>query len=71
MNNTKILEKCVEALSKDKPDISYIKGMLETLIELNPTQTYAKTVEKVAQPRADEETDIEKLYNGGPVGRLS
>lgn len=36
--NIVILKKCVEELSKDNPDLSYIRGMLETIIALNETQ---------------------------------
>lgn len=32
--NTKILQKCIDALSTTEPDLSYIRGMLETLLEL-------------------------------------
>ena len=33
--NNKILQKCLDALNADKPDISYIKGMIETLLALS------------------------------------
>ena len=33
MQNTKILQKCVEELKNKEPNISYILGMLETVIE--------------------------------------
>lgn len=33
--NTKILQKCLDELNKEKPDISYVKGMLETLADLS------------------------------------
>lgn len=33
MNN--LLQKCVEELKAEKPDLSYIRGILETLIETN------------------------------------
>lgn len=36
MNNTKILTKCIEALKEEKPDLSYVRGMLETLVEMQP-----------------------------------
>lgn len=32
--NTNILSKCVEELKKDNPNISYVLGMLETVIEM-------------------------------------
>lgn len=34
MNNTRILTKCIEALKGEKPDLSYVRGMLETLVEM-------------------------------------
>ncbi len=36
--NTKILSKCVEELNKPEPNLSYIKGMLETVIEMSDNQ---------------------------------
>lgn len=30
-----ILRKCLEELSKDGPNIDYVRGMIETLIEMN------------------------------------
>ncbi len=33
--NTNILQKCVEELKKETPNISYVLGMLETVIEMN------------------------------------
>lgn len=32
--NTNILKKCLEELSKEGPKLDYIRGMLETLIEM-------------------------------------
>jgi len=34
MSNIKILQKCVDELNKEGADLSYVKGMLETLIDL-------------------------------------
>lgn len=33
--NTNILKKCLLELEKENPDLSYIKGMLETLVDMN------------------------------------
>lgn len=30
--NNKILQKCLDEVNKETPDLSYIKGMLETLL---------------------------------------
>ncbi len=32
--NTNILTKCINELQKDSPDLSYLRGMLETLLEM-------------------------------------
>ena len=34
--NTIILKKCLDELTQDKPNIDYVRGMLETLIEMQP-----------------------------------
>lgn len=36
--NINTLSKCVEELKKDAPNISYVLGMLETVIEMNGIQ---------------------------------
>jgi hypothetical protein len=46
MNN--ILQKCLDELSKESPKLDYVRGMLETLIEMqtpiNIKKTFAETV---------------------------
>lgn len=42
--NTKILTKVLEELNKDKPDISYVKGMIETLVSLEEVTTVGSTI---------------------------
>jgi len=37
--NTVILKKCVEELNKETPRLDYVRGMLETLIEIQETKT--------------------------------
>lgn len=37
--NTNILKKCLDELNKETPDISYIRGMIETLSEINNETT--------------------------------
>lgn len=32
--NTKLLQKAIDELKSDKPDLSYLRGMLETLMEM-------------------------------------
>ena len=41
--NTNILQKCVDALKEKDPDLSYVRGMLETLIEMGDTQSAQQT----------------------------
>ncbi len=36
--NRKILQKVLDELAKEKPDLSYIRGMLETLLEGLPNE---------------------------------
>lgn len=35
--NTKILQKCLDELKKEQPNVDYIRGMLETLVEMGDT----------------------------------
>lgn len=44
MNNTAILKKCLEELSKPEPKIDYIRGMLETLVEVQEPEAAAMTL---------------------------
>lgn len=37
--NTQILNKCIEELKKETPDLSYIRGILETLVDSTPIAT--------------------------------
>lgn len=37
--NTNILKKVLEELGKEKPDISYVRGMIETLVALEEKST--------------------------------
>lgn len=37
--NTNLLQKCVDELNKETPDISYLKGVLETLIEIEKSNS--------------------------------
>ena len=76
--NTKILQKCVDELNKEQPNIPYIKGILETLIEvtgqsvvpINPTKYDSiTTTNKVREILADEEVVPEHL-KAGPIGKF-
>jgi len=41
MNGISVIKKCLEALSKESPDLSYIRGMLETFVEMNVVEVNA------------------------------
>ncbi len=84
--NSNILKKCVDELNAKEPNISYIKGMLETLIEMSgatmtaaiPWQAPASTVGymQVSEvlPKSDEEIkqeDLARSYATGPIAELS
>ena len=77
--NTSILVKVLNALNENEPNISYIKGMLETVIEMSgsnpivevPKSTFTRSVNGVAT-KVDEEVDeILLKYNGGKTGSLN
>lgn len=83
--NTQILNKCIEELKKDKPDLSYIRGILETLVDSVPKSQWEAThprIENNVQPGSvpantielsDEEreaVEYARRYNTGPVAEL-
>ena len=84
--NTSVLSKCVEELKKEKPDIRYVLGMLETFIDLSPVVNmppvdYALPKNfigmyptKVEIPADEVITDEDKAYErtmaGGPIGNI-
>lgn len=63
MNNN-ILIKCLEALNKPDVDISYVRGMLETLIEMNnPTiEQASKAMRAREQPGHPQENVYQPHY---------
>ncbi len=73
--NKNILQKILTELEKEVPSIEYLKGMVETLIELgepvragapiNKEQNVTKQVEEIL--RSDEE-DIPAFLKPGPKG---
>lgn len=81
--NKKILQKCVDELGKESPSIEYIKGMLETLIEMDstvlPTPTidgitripYVKELPVSTTVEVDEEfNETAAKYVGGAIGKI-
>jgi len=80
--NTKILQKILEELQKEKPSIDYMKGMVETLIEMSGgeslpiintnTQNATKTLIVRTESISDEETEeIPAFLRAGPTGNLN
>ncbi len=71
--NPAILNKCIAELGKDEPDLSYIRGMLETLVELSgnvaaPISTTHVTTRPL-EVRVDEEP-VPEFLSAGPIGRI-
>lgn len=80
--NTTILQKCVDELKNEKPDIRYILGMLETFIELSsgavlvaktnaPMVIQPTTSTQTFIPADEEDTEIARKYVGGPIGNIT
>jgi hypothetical protein len=80
--NTKIIQKCLTELSKDAPDLSYVRGILETLIDMDaepvisgdnrmffsvpPTNTV-----NINDIVTDEDKAYARKMAGGPVAPLN
>lgn len=79
--NTKILQKILEELNKEVPSIDYLKGMVETLIELsNTSYEYETTLSAVRGgvggilekiPANETVEDIPAYLRAGPVGGIN
>ena len=74
--NTQVLIKCLDELTKDKPNIEYVKGMLETLITLSGTPVipvFGGSSPNIKIERtetvSDEEINLAK-YAGGNTGTV-
>lgn len=75
--NINILKKVLSELDKPEPNLFYIKGMVETLIELSGgllgtaiQYNVPKTTTSVPLPVIDfdsAEEEFAKKYNGGPA----
>ena len=83
---TNILKKCLEELNKAEPNISYLKGTLETLIEMsgnNPTVSPPITIipneitnlsqfpNTFCATKVDEVDEVLKKYETGKIGNMS
>ena len=78
--NTKILQKILEELNKEKPSIDYMKGMVETLMEISGSIPITKTlyetttseIKGVARTETISDEDIAlQRYNGGLTGKVT
>ena len=83
--NPKLLKKCIDKLNEESPDLSYVKGILETLLELNGGDTsvpvsivppilgsptmFSSKVVSVTD-LTDEERDFHDKMLGGPVASM-
>lgn len=58
--NTSILNKILQELKQEKPDISYVRGMLETLIEMQPEKPliFMNQDDTIWIPTPDQQTAI-------------
>lgn len=70
--NTKILQKCLDELKKESPNVDYIRGMLETLVEMGDiAQVVVRPVvvegTKVERPAFAEEKDESKHDPSGDM----
>ena len=80
---TKILTKVLEELQKPTPDLSYVRGMIETLIDMsgNIPEIVTTPVNYNSKPQfipgsiitnVDEETnEIVEKYHNGTLGKLN
>lgn len=77
MNST-LIKKCLDELAKDKPDLSYLRGILETLFELGipPTEpTHLLTRGGMIKlndnlDKVDEKVPESYVTSPGRLGRL-
>ncbi len=75
--NTKILQKVLEELKKDKPSIDYLKGMIETLLEMSGGSviTYEQTIPKnlptILSTEVDGREEIPDFLKPGPIGNIA
>lgn len=82
--NTKLLQKCIDKLGEQTPDLSYVRGILETLMEMSgepvpvsivpPILTQSSTMFSSKQVSASDLPDEEQEYLarmiGGPVAPM-
>jgi hypothetical protein len=78
--NTFIIQKCLDELNTPQPNISYIKGILETLIVMSGANITTPIIPKVipvvgssvSSSIIDDEVDeVLKKYESGKTGKLT
>lgn len=52
--NTKIISKCLDELKNESPDLSYIRGMLETLLETE----FSSVQNQISIPNHQDQSNI-------------
>ncbi len=68
MSNT-ILQKCLAELEKDNPRIDYIRGMLETLIELQPgKEVSTQVIKSILKPAGIGKETEARMIEAGASG---
>ena len=76
--SAKVLQKCIKALNEKEPDISYIKGMLETLLEMTGAPYLEGTSGEIITPpninvqvndKVDEEI-VPEFAKPGRIGKI-
>lgn len=79
--NPNILKRCVEELKKEAPNIQYVLGMLETVIEMMPNITIGpsaswpaqhetKTTPTRTETVSDEEVETPGFLKTGTIGNI-
>lgn len=80
--NVQVLEKCLAELEKEDPNIAYVRGILETVIDLNKpvavdysfsTRSGIRSTQVPAiieKELVDEEAGYSEAYKLGPVAEL-
>lgn len=77
--NRNILQKILTELGKDKPSIDYLKGMVETLLEVNVNENYVNSSpNSVSTPFVSSTTTVSETYTdeipphlrAGPIGNI-
>lgn len=81
--NKKVLQKCLDELSKTTPDISYVRGMLETSLDMlggaEPTHILSTAglnpinapLEQIIPSIKTEEELLADSYARGPIGKIT